>query len=532
MPSELREWRKEEIKALKQRCEELSGKNEWLASLKRPSSSDSAEDPPGESKRIKRKKVKSKEKPTEPTQEQARLWAHAGSNLHDFCFTSLRSVEEGSERRWKRFWELDVAALPAEAPASDGERSSEGDDAASSDRKGFGSSILTTIDGEGAAPKRPMEAAMSGNFCSTEIEESSLAWLFISAHRKSEWLREKHPHFDKRVGVANDIASIKLGRRKKMIASMLSGRKKEAVDCLLRSLDCPALNDISAKRRDRAKEREKAEKKLLEIVDALPQKKADESGRAAPAFHAHRTPTFEGIVAPASAIEEIECPEEALTGKNEPDALFGNNAAKKTCLIWAKYAAEDASSILELARLDAWAYAWIETTKERIEEGSSGKVGGVDNRSRNKRFDEHLPIALEEILRACRQQLEMARPSELRKPPHAGSVMQEGSMSGPEEECIDMTPRDKRPGDMHNRSGRCSAAAFLHPTNRHDYLAIKPTFFKASICPWIGDALRCCIGRCKMDETDHEEIAQAAFLRAEQEEKTRDQEHWPEAERA
>ena len=80
-----------------------------------------------------------------------------------------------------------------------------------------------------------------------------------------------------------------------------------------------------------------------------------------PLFDTYRISSFQSVMALDSNIEEPECPEDAENSNNLPDLLFKNNAAKKAYLSWIGVKVES-GSILELARLDAWIFTWLEIT--------------------------------------------------------------------------------------------------------------------------------------------------------------------------
>ena len=495
---ELSESRLVEIEVLKKRNRDLENQHEYLKSLTNNTHMESGND----SCKKKRKKGRFGATQKDLKVEQMPLWVFAMENMNNYCHRKVYSVTSFSPTDQKRIWDHDCVVIPAQINTEEED---------GSDTEDFGMPLLKTRDGQDAVLKCPMEIALKGNFSSTLTNQSALEWQFLCSYSEDDGLKERYPEKETFCRVAKEVAEILLDQFRAKVASALSGRKREAVDALLRDLGYPVRNQLNRKASDYKTQREKAERVLLQNFGKLCRTKINESGEEVPAFDVYRISSFDEICANSSKGKEPECPEEAQVSSSIPDILFKNNVAKKIYLNWTGFCIGETSSILDLARLDAWIYTWIEVTRDMIRNESTNTCGGTRNRQFNDRFKTYLPQSLEQLLRTCRRELEKLKPGELKKPFHFDE-RDDAIRRGRVQQYIESIEIDSSfeqallEGDVFNRAGRCFTKAFMNPENRYDYISLTPEFFKNYICPWIGDVLDCFVGRCESNEVEYREV--------------------------
>ena len=113
-----------------------------------------------------------------------------------------------------------------------------------------------------------------------------------------------------------------------------------------------ALNQISKKEENYDSMPRQAVQKLSENIDTLLQKEVVNNGGLRPASETHQASAFHQTTI-GSFKEDSGCPDAAEHSSSMRGALFRNNGAKQSFLIWALCGVRGACSVIELARLDA-----------------------------------------------------------------------------------------------------------------------------------------------------------------------------------
>ena len=449
-----------------------------------------------------------------------------------WCFARVYSMSDGpkiAER--KRIWDHDMVFFPDEELSHVGDTVSGGAER-SRDRQRLlcGTPIIETEDGRDAVPKCPMAVAKRGGFFSTDVSERTLLWHFKVLYDTDGELRENCKSRQEFLGFAKEVSRTGIRIYKNQMHSTLSGRKKEAVDGILKYFGYPVLTHINKRSEKYEEERDKAEKFLADHLGKLTKKRSVTVARAhdedswtvsepdivlqeRPVFDTYRVSEFDAIAAFNSGVEEPEAPVESEDNAFKADILFKNNAAKHVYLNWVGEGVHETTSVMELARLDAYLYAWMEVIQELIEKGEVRKVGGLRNKRFTDRFNKYLPLAVEDILKVCRDTLKEVRLEELSKPYDYEKREQAIALRGRDDEgyislrdSTNIVSEQEHRGDIFNRHGRRHTSAFVNPVNKLDYVAITPRFFKSHICCWIGDVLDCYVGRCTSAEVKYEPI--------------------------
>ena len=399
---ELSESRGEIIARLKTEKRDLENHVEFLKTVNQREGLSKGSKRNGDARKRRRR---SKDKDAELTKLQMPLWVFATRNLKNLAFQHVFCITSVSKKSQKRSWELELVLFPsskcAEHPSSlDASRVMSEDE-----QDDFGSWICTTVNGRKAIPECSMAIAAKGLFYPAPLSQQHLHRQFLKHYRANPELQNHYPSHDEFEHVAKSISKLKLVAYKDMVNSKHSGRERDAVDYLLRKLGYPVLNQISKKEENYGSMRTQAELKISENIDTLLQTEMGKDRELRPVFETCRSSAFHQIAMDPSK-EEPECPDAAEHSSSMRDILFSNNVAKQSCLIWTSCGVWDTCSVLELARLDAWIFAFLEIMKERILSNTIRQKGGQRNKDFNDRFKKCLPQALERTLTICRRELD------------------------------------------------------------------------------------------------------------------------------
>ena len=226
--------------------------------------------------------------------------------------------------------------------------------------------------------------------------------------------------------------------------------------------------------------------------------------------------------------------------ENTKDVLFKNGYARRSFVLWAgRQLGDDGAltgdtSLLSLARLDAWVVAYLivtrrlaweanlnsETQRESTEDGRAREVicsgirplstaGTARNSFHNTLFERLLPIAIEGVLQEVRQVVLEELPDEVHMPFDFDAAQNMDA-----EEDIDRHPASRTPcsgprghnGELHNQAWRQGTSSHHSPFDGQDYVLATPKFVHDNACWWLGDVRDAFIGVCKPDKNDYEAI--------------------------
>ena len=252
-----------------------------------------------------------------------------------------------------------------------------------------------------------------------------------------------------------------------------------------------------------------------------------------------RTSSYLSLRAPgASSVGDLAF---CIGGANRKDVLFRNGFARRCFVLWSgRQLGEDGhlegeTSILSLARLDAWITAYLivtrrlaweacvdsESQRDNSEvngarEGSNTgtrplrTAGTARNSFHNTLFERLLPIAIEGVLQEIRQVVFEEFPKELHMPFDFDAAQELGI-----EAEIDAHPASYTPcsgpeghhGELHHQAWRHATSSHRSPFDGQDYVLATSEFIQEHVCWWVGSVMDAFVGVCKSHKNDYEPVS-------------------------